>query len=144
MKEVELKRRARHIIDIQARFNDYDMFRHLNNGAYLQYMDLAKARYLAEVLGLSTLSPDRIAMVIVNINCDFYQPTLPEEPIAVSTSVIAMGDRSITLEQAVYNPETSSIKAVSHTIMSTFDVATSKSTLLPDDVRDAITRYDSL
>ena len=41
--EVEFE--FRHRQPVQIRFNDIDIFGHLNNSVYLQFMDLGKAEY---------------------------------------------------------------------------------------------------
>ena len=40
----------RHRTPVQTRFNDFDMFGHANNGAYLQYCDVAKLAYFGQFL----------------------------------------------------------------------------------------------
>lgn len=63
-----------HMVEIQTRFNDFDMLGHLNNSAYLQFMDLAKVRYFEAVTG-KPLEMGGIATVIVNINVSFFSPS---------------------------------------------------------------------
>ena len=41
----------RHTCDVQMRFNDLDLFGHINNTVYLQYMDLGKEQYISRVIG---------------------------------------------------------------------------------------------
>ena len=68
--------RGRHRLDIQIRFNDFDMFGHLNNNAYLEYFDLAKADYFGDVLG-GAVTPERLSVVVAHLTVSFYNPTLP-------------------------------------------------------------------
>ena len=56
-----------HMVDVQSRFNDFDIFGHVNNSCYMQYLDLAKVRYFEAALG-HKVDTDGIAAVIVNIN----------------------------------------------------------------------------
>ena len=39
----------RHVTPIQIRFNDIDVIGHINNNAYLEYMDLGKTAYFNAV-----------------------------------------------------------------------------------------------
>lgn len=124
----------RHHLDIQVRFNDFDMFGHLNNNAYLEYCDLAKADYFAALLG-GPVSPERLSMVVAGIEATFYEPTLPGEPLRVDTRLKHLGESSMTLEQGVVNPSTGALKAKARTVMVYFDVHTLKSKPIPDDLR---------
>ena len=43
----EAKFEFHHRTPVQTRFNDVDMFGHLNNSVYMQFADLAKMHYLS-------------------------------------------------------------------------------------------------
>lgn len=130
-----------HSLPLQIRFNDIDMLGHLNNGIYLQFMDLGKAHYF------NTVMPERvdwrhINVVVVNINVNFYSPTYLDENIAVMTSVVAMSQRSFTMEQRVVNTDTGDVKCVARTIMAGFDMKTAQSAPIDPLWVDAISRYE--
>ncbi|MCI8997803.1 MAG: acyl-CoA thioesterase [Muribaculaceae bacterium] len=125
----------RHRMPLQMRFNDIDMLGHLNNSIYLTFMDLAKTRYFEAVLG-ENLKWDRIGVVIVNINCNFCAPTFFNEEIEVETAVVAIGEKSLTIEQRVFSPSTGQVKCDCRTIMSGFDMETNTSApILPEWVK---------
>ena len=95
-------------------------------------MDLAKARYFEEVLG-GKLEWDKIGVVIVNINCNFCAPTFFDEQIEVETAVVAIGEKSLTIEQSVFPPASGQVKCDCRTIMSGFDMTTNTSApILPE------------
>lgn len=125
----------RHRMPLQMRFNDIDMLGHLNNSIYLTFMDLAKTRYFEAVLG-ENLKWDRIGVVIVNINCNFCAPTFFNEEIEVETAVVAIGEKSLTIEQRVFSPSTGQVKCDCRTIMSGFNMETNTSApILPEWVK---------
>ena len=64
-----------HAIDLQTRFSDYDMLGHLNNNVYLTFMDMAKARYF-QAVNPEPVDWKEAGVVVVNINCSFYAPSL--------------------------------------------------------------------
>ncbi len=45
-----------HRLELQIRFNDIDMFGHLNNSVYLQFFDLGKMNYFNTVLEIGRAS----------------------------------------------------------------------------------------
>ncbi len=132
----------RHRMPLQMRFNDIDMLGHLNNSVYLTFMDLAKTRYLMEILG-GKLEWDKIGVVIVNINCNFFAPTFFEDKIEVETAVVAIGEKSLTIEQTIYSPDTGQVKCECRTIMSGFDVRTNTSAKIPDEWIEALEKYEN-
>ena len=134
-------RHFRHHMPLQMRFNDIDMLGHLNNSVYLTFMDLAKTRYFQAVLG-DKLRWGEIGVVIVNINCDFCAPTFFDDVIEVETAVVAVGEKSLTLEQRVYSPDDERVRCRCHTIMSGFNTKTLKSEPISDEWREALEQYE--
>ena len=54
-----------HMVEIQPRFNDFDIFRHVNNSSYMQYLDLAKVKYFEAARGHKVSTDAEIAAVSV-------------------------------------------------------------------------------
>lgn len=115
----------RHVTDIQTRFTDLDLLGHINNNVYFSFMDLGKVEYINAVSG-GTMSVRDIRSVIVNISCDFYEPSYFNEPLQVWTAVTNVGTRSFVIEQRIVNAETGSTKCIGRTTLAGFDPATAR------------------
>lgn len=115
-----------HRLPLQMRFNDIDMLGHLNNSVYLTFMDLAKARYFEEVEG-GHVDITSIGIVVVNINANFCAPTFFHEQIEVETAVVAIGEKSLTMEQRIIRVPDGQVKCSCRTVMAGFDIATNLS-----------------
>lgn len=122
--------------DIQVRFSDFDALGHINNLSYLAYCDLGKAMYFIDRLGEYSIRA--VSAAIVHIESDFSAPTLMGEPLRVDTRPLRMSERSLTLEQMVYNPDTGIVKCRVLTVMAGMDLATQTSAPLTDRLRAAI------
>lgn len=130
-----------HSIPLQVRFSDIDMLGHINNSVYLAMADLAKARYLAQVTGLS-VRPGQIALAVVNINCDFFSPGYFDEPLAVVTRIDRISTHSVTMHQRIYNTSTGDVKAICRTVMAGFDPETANGIAIPDDITRQIEDFE--
>lgn len=117
----------RHHVDVQIRFNDIDLFGHLNNSVYLQFMDLAKMKYFSMFMENGRFSTEDLELVVVNINCNFYSPTYIEENLEVLTAVASISTKSLVLEQRIVNKDSGDVKCVCQTVMACFDPKTMKS-----------------
>ncbi len=122
------------ITPIQIRFSDVDMFRHVNNTVYFQYFDLAKARYFAPLTG-GKVTPEDIALVIANVNCDFIAPTFFTDTVEVETHVDHIGTRSLRLQQVLRSTESGQEKARCTTVMVAFDPVSMTTVDIPDKTR---------
>lgn len=126
-----------HALDVQPRFGDYDIFGHVNNTVYLQYFDLGKAMFFTDILGRMP-GPRDLGAVIVNINCNYYAPAVPAEPLRVLTGCTHLGDRSLQLHQQVVNATTGAVKADAVTVLAGFDPGSQTGAPLPDTLRTAL------
>ncbi len=130
-----------HIQDLQLRFNDVDIFGHINNTIYLQFYDLAKLEYYKAVMG-PDFDMTKIVLVIVNINCDFYAPAFHNERLVVQTATSRIGEKSVTLEQRLINADTGQVKSRCVTILSGFDTKTMKPADIQPEWRERICRFE--
>lgn len=133
--------RFRHHMPLQMRFNDIDMLGHLNNSVYLTFMDLAKARYFKEVNG-GPVDISSIGIVIVNINANFCIPTFFDEEIEVETAVVAIGEKSLTLEQRIYSVPDRQVKCSCRTVMAGFDIKTNTGIPIAEEWVKKIEAYE--
>ena len=125
---------------VQIRFNDIDMFGHLNNTVYLQFLDMGKYAYFRQFMS-DTFGSEPTAPVVVNINCNFLEPTKIDETLEVHTAITAIGDTSLTLDQRIVNTD-GHIKCTARTIMVNIDLATSQPTTVSSAWREKIESYE--
>lgn len=131
-----------HAIEAQLRFNDIDIFGHVNNSVYLQLLDLAKVRYFETVLGGPVDWTDA-TVVVVNINASFYSPGYFDEPLRVATAVGRMSEHSFILEQRIYNRTTGDVKCVAKTVMAGFDPQTATGIAIPEKWESALLNFEN-
>lgn len=131
----------RHSLPVQLRFNDIDALGHVNNNVYLQLFDLGKYDYFKQVMG-DGFDLTSLAMVVVNINCDFMAPSYLDEPLQVSTATEAIGDKSLRLRQIITNSTTGQIKCRATTVMVSFDPATGTSAPIEDASRAKVESFE--
>lgn len=131
----------RHRLPVQIRFNDIDMLGHVNNAIYLQYLDLGKSHYFEDVVP-EAVDWKHINIVVVNINCDYYAPTHITEPIAVHTTTVKVGEKSLKLEQRIVNTSTGEVKCLCYTVMAGFDLTTGLSAPIDRKWVKAISEYE--
>ena len=132
----------RHRQPVQIRFNDIDIFGHLNNSVYLQFMDLGKAEYFRNLLPDGRFDPMEVGLVVANINCDFYSPTKMEEQLEVLTAVSSISNKSLILEQRVVNSASGDVKCRALSVMVSFDPRTGASEAISEEWRKRIAGFE--
>ena len=130
-----------HYMRIQMRFNDFDMFGHMNNMSIMSFLDLGKVHYFQHVFGRE-MDPTEAAVVVANTNCTFVAPIMPPNRVEVYTTCLKVGTRSLTLEQRLVDMETRQPYTICTTTLVGFDPATNKSADIRPDFIDLLSAYE--
>lgn len=125
---------------VQIRFSDVDQFGHVNNSVYFSLYDLAKTTYIKDVFG--RLNWKELAIVVANINANFYMPVFFSDKLAIETAVVHLGHKSFTLLQRAVVADTGEVKCECRTVMVAYDLATQEPRLIPDEHKMAICQYE--
>ena len=128
------------ITKIQPRFADYDMFGHLNNGAYLAYADLGKVEFFSRVLD-EPFEPAKTGIVIAHIELDFLMQTLPSQTVEVHTRCTHVGTSSISIEQQIVDEKGRAHAKIS-SVMVQLDTTTGASKPISDTMRNRLLSDD--
>ena len=129
------------IIPVQMRFNDIDGQRHVNNAVYQSYYDLGRSGYFTAIKGAS-YEPGGRSVVIASIRTDFFIPIFFNNSIQVESRVSKVGNKSLTMLQRITDSFSGEIKSTCTTIFAGFDYSTQKSIVIPDEIRQAIEKYE--
>lgn len=130
----------RHYLPLQLRFTDIDMLGHVNNSVYITFFDMGKTRYFENAIGHIDFS--HISVVVVNVNCDLFEPTYFDDKVEVFTRVEHIGHKSLTMEQRIVDTATGHTKARCRTVLAGFDPTTASGADLDPDYIAAIERFE--
>lgn len=130
-----------HRTTIQTRFNDFDMFGHANNGAYMQYCDVAKLAYFAQFAG-GTFNPTSAGLVIASIKCDFLHQIVPADKVEVLSAVTHIGNTSLILEQRVVSDGGKSVHATVRNVMVQYDPTAGTTVPISEHWRECLSEYE--
>lgn len=132
----------RHRTPVQTRFNDFDMFGHANNGAYLQYCDVAKLAYFSQFVDGGRFDPTKTGLVIASIRCDFISQIVPTDSVEVLSAVTHIGNTSLILEQRVVSEGGGKVHATVSNVMVQVDPAAKATVPVSDHWRKVLSDYE--
>ncbi len=88
--------------EIPVRGYHLDMFSHVNNARYLEFLEEARWDNLEGIgFGYSELVSKGLVFAIVNININYRYPATVGDVLVIETGVDKMGARSITMGQKI-------------------------------------------
>lgn len=131
----------RHRTTLQVRFRDIDAFGHVNNAVFFTYVELARIRYLLDVL--EPAQPfDRMPLILARVEVDFRSPIFFGEEVSVESRVDRIGRSSFDMRHRMTAGDDERLVGDVHTVLVTYDYAATKPMPVPDDWRTKIGAYE--
>ena len=131
----------RHRTSLQVRFRDIDAFGHVNNAVFFSYVELARIRYLLDVLQ-SEEPFDRLPLILARVELDFRSPIEFGEEVTVETRVDRIGRSSFGMSHRMTAGAEARVVGDVQTVLVTYDYATARPMPVPDDWRRLIGEHE--
>lgn len=78
-----------------------DVYQHVNNSRYLEFLETARWEWLDNKSGFKWMSENNIAFIVVNININYRKPATLGNVLRIDSSLQQLNTRSGVLEQVV-------------------------------------------
>lgn len=121
---------ARSELEVQVRFADTDRLGHVNNAAFASYAELGRIELLRRVRW------DDNGPILARLAIDFVAQVRLDMRVVVTTRVVRIGRKSITLHQEVLAD--GQVAASIDSVVVWFDYASQRPITVPDAVRVAL------
>jgi acyl-CoA thioester hydrolase len=144
IKENELKKELdnfTHTIKLPVRYSDLDTFGHVNNKAYLSYLEEARIDFHKRVFGWKGNGLQEFNAVVAKIEINYLKPVFYGETLLAYTRLSNIGTKSfeITTVFIVERPENKLAKvSESKVVLVTVDMKTGKATEITDKDREKL------
>ena len=125
-----------HLLEIQTRWNDNDVYGHVNNVVYYAYFDTVINRYLIDA-GLDIERGAAIG-VCVESQCTFKASITFPETVHAGLRVAKLGNSSVRYEIGIFRGE--ELCALGSFVHVFVDRATRRPVHIPDGIRAALAR----
>jgi acyl-CoA thioester hydrolase len=130
---------------IEVRYGDLDPQGHLNNSRYLTYFEQARIQYF---LALGLFTPGQsfmdIGVIMAEARVAFHAPVHFGQPVKVGVRVTKIGNKSMTVEQAILHAGNGERLASGQVVLVAFDYRANKTIPVPDGMREKIAQFESL
>lgn len=129
---------------IIVRYGDLDPQGHVNNAAFLTYLEHARVNYIRSLDlwdGKSFLS---IGFILARIELDYKAPILMTDLVEVGVRTSRLGNKSLDMEYLVRKIEGEKIYAVGKTVQVAYDYQTGETIPLRPHWRETITKFEDL
>ncbi len=132
-----------HLTEIKVRGYHLDLYRHVNNARYLEFLEEARWSLLESRATLDYLQSNGYAFVVVNININYRRAASMEDILAIFTSVESIGNRSCRMRQQVTLKASDTVIADADVTFVIVDTRTEKAAPLEGELRAMLERMMS-
>ncbi|MBC8949165.1 MULTISPECIES: acyl-CoA thioesterase [Xenorhabdus] len=126
---------------IKVRGYHIDLFQHVNNARYLEFMEAARWDLLTEDDTLEWLNSKNIGFVVVNININYRHPAVITDELEVKSSMRELRNKSGTFFQEIIRRGDNQIIADALTTFACIDFKTQKALVLEGELRERMEAY---
>jgi thioesterase-3 len=95
--------------EIKIRGYHTDLYQHVNNARYLEFLEEARWQFLEDHLDLETVMQGGFLFFVVNINISYRSPARVGDIVLVRSGLKKIGNRSAVIRQQIVNQATGDI-----------------------------------
>jgi acyl-CoA thioester hydrolase len=128
-----------HLLPIQTRWNDNDVYGHINNVVYYAYFDTVINRWLIGEGGLDPAASDVIGLCVES-QCRYFAPASYPEALEAGLRVSKVGRSSVRYEIAIFRQLDATPLALGWFVHVFVDRAGRRPMPIPEPLRDALER----
>ncbi|MDU7389481.1 YbgC/FadM family acyl-CoA thioesterase [Atlantibacter hermannii] len=123
---------------IKVRGYHLDVYQHVNNARYLEFLEEARWDGLEQEEGFQWMTANRIAFVVVNININYRRPAVLGDLLKVSSQVEQLNGKSGVLSQVITLEPEGQVVADAQITFVCIDLTTQKALPLEGELRERL------
>lgn len=124
-----------HINHIKVRGFHLDMYQHVNNARYLEFLEESRWAYFERHPLMEIIHARNCALVLVNIDINYRRPAFNDELLEIRTKVSRIGNKSCRFQQNIYLEGTETLIADAVATFCILDQETHTSVAINDEER---------
>ncbi|WP_058911556.1 YbgC/FadM family acyl-CoA thioesterase [Entomohabitans teleogrylli] len=120
---------------IKVRGYHLDVYQHVNNARYLEFLEEARWDGLDQEEGFQWMTANQIAFVVVNININYRKPAVLGDVLTVTSQVQQLNGKSGVLSQVITLEPEGQVVADALITFVCIDLKTQKALALEGELR---------
>lgn len=125
---------------IKVRGYHLDVYQHVNNARYLEFLEEARWAWLEEVEAFHWLQEQKLAFVVVNININYRRPAVLGDVLAIDSEITQLNGKSGIIAQRVLLAGQEAVVADAALTFVCIDLRTQRAVALEGELSERLTR----
>ena len=127
---------------ITVRYGDLDPQGHVNNAAFMTYMEHGRVSYIRQLDLWDGKSFPEIGFILARVELDYKEPILMTDQVEVCVRVSRLGNKSLDMEYLIRDPATKRVFAEGKTFQVAYEYQSRKTIPVLQTWRDAIQEFE--
>jgi len=127
---------------IVIRYSDLDTQWHVNNAHFFSFIEQARVSYLAELNLFGGQNYLDFPIIVADAHMTYRLPIPFGVKVDIGVAVTKIGNKSLTFEYAIFDPEHTKVYATGETIMVMFNYRTNTTEVVTPDWRERIGKFE--
>lgn len=123
---------------IKVRGYHLDVYQHVNNARYLEFLEEARWQWLEDVDAFHWLMEQQLAFVVVNININYRRPAVLGDVLNIESEVSQLGGKSGIIAQRVLLASDNSVVADAALTFVCIDLRTQKAVPMEGELHERL------
>ena len=129
-----------HQTDIRVRGYHLDLYQHVNNARYLEFLEEARWQYFEDAHVLEAFLASGLGLAVVNININYRRGAVMNDRLVIHTRFKTISQRSAVLEQIIKLKNSDTVVADAEITFVVVDPKANKAVALEGDLAALLTR----
>jgi len=125
---------------IKVRGYHLDVYQHVNNARYLEFLEEARWEWLEEVEAFHWLQEQKLAFVVVNININYRRPAVLGDVLTIESEITQLNGKSGIIAQRILLAGQETVVADAALTFVCIDLRTQKAVALEGELRERLMR----
>ncbi|MBN9929312.1 YbgC/FadM family acyl-CoA thioesterase [Pantoea agglomerans] len=125
---------------IKVRGYHLDVYQHVNNARYLEFLEEARWEWLEEVEAFHWLQEQKLAFVVVNININYRRPAVLGDVLTIDSEITQLNGKSGIIAQRVLLAGQETVVVDAALTFVCIDLRTQKAVALEGELRERLMR----
>ncbi|MFE0584698.1 YbgC/FadM family acyl-CoA thioesterase [Pantoea vagans] len=125
---------------IKVRGYHLDVYQHINNARYLEFLEEARWEWLEVAEAFHWLQEQKLAFVVVNININYRRPAVLGDVLVIDSEITQLNGKSGIIAQRVLLAGQETVVADAVLTFVCIDLRTQKAVALEGELRERLMR----
>jgi acyl-CoA thioester hydrolase len=127
---------------VEVRYGDLDPQGHVNNAAYLTYLEQARVAYFTHLGLWDGRSFMDIGIILADVHLTFLAPIQLWHKVQAGLRFSRLGNKSLTMEYSLEEADTKQVFATATSVLVAYNYHNEQTMPIPDRWRQIITDYE--